>query len=183
MRKNMGFSDEQIHDLLELKDSITEKIEKYTKEIELMEKNLVALDLLLKQTSFTKASDLRTKPASEEPSIPIKKNSDGSVIANAHITPEKVSIILEGDVDLNPETPPFRTFFINRIIGEMEKKDHQEVENGRIGNESIINCVINKSGDKIREIIIKNYREKERVDEILNTAAWSLSKMIENSSK
>jgi len=35
--------------------------------------------------------------------------------------------------------------------------------------------------DKIREIIIKNYRQEERIDEIINTATWSLTRMIENS--
>jgi len=40
--------------------------------------------------------------------------------------------------------------------------------------------MINKNGDTIREIIIKNYRQKERVNEIINTATWSLARMIEN---
>ena len=36
---------------------------------------------------------------------------------------------------------------------------------------------------KLREIIIKNYRQKERLDEIINTATWSLTRMLENSVK
>ena len=53
----------------------------------------------------------------------------------------------------------------------------------RINEESVIDCIINKNGSAIREIIIKNYREKNRVDEIINTATWSLTRMMENSSK
>jgi hypothetical protein len=64
----------------------------------------------------------------------------------------------------------------------MKKKDNVEAENGKIQRESIIDCIINKNGSEIREIIIKNYRQKERINEIINTAAWSLSKMIDNSS-
>jgi len=63
----------------------------------------------------------------------------------------------------------------------MQKKDIQQVENGEIKKDDIINCIINDNGSKIREIIIKNYRQKERVDEIINTATWSLTRMIENS--
>ena len=51
----------------------------------------------------------------------------------------------------------------------------------QIKNDEIIDCMINDNGDRIREIIIKNYRQKERVDEIINTATWSLTRMIENS--
>ena len=63
----------------------------------------------------------------------------------------------------------------------MKKKDIQQVESGEIKKDDIINCVINDNGSRIREIIIKNYRQEERVDEIINTATWSLTRMIENS--
>jgi len=55
------------------------------------------------------------------------------------------------------------------------------VETGVIKKDDIINCVINDNGGRIREIIIKNYRQEERVDEIINTATWSLTRMTENS--
>jgi len=180
----MEFSEEQVRDILELKDRITQQIEKHKEEIESLEKNLTVLNVILKQSSFTKASLIEasiTSKKSESP-IPITKSSDGSVIANAYVTPEQVSIILEEGVGLQPETPPFKSFFVERIIGDMKKKDYAEAENGKIQRESVIDCIINKNGSKIREIIIKNYRQKERINEIINTAAWSLSKMIDNSS-
>ena len=65
----------------------------------------------------------------------------------------------------------------------MKKKDTVEVENGKIQKESIIEYIINKNGTDIREIIIKNYREKQRVTELINTAGWSLTRMLENISK
>jgi hypothetical protein len=63
----------------------------------------------------------------------------------------------------------------------MKSKDDQEVESGKIAKSDVINCIINNNGSALREIIIKNYRQKERVDEIINTATWSLMRMIENS--
>ena len=51
----MGFSDEQIHNILELKEQLTEKIEKHLEEIEKLEKTISVLTTILKQTSFTKA--------------------------------------------------------------------------------------------------------------------------------
>nr|AIE93083.1 hypothetical protein [uncultured marine thaumarchaeote AD1000_31_F12] len=63
----------------------------------------------------------------------------------------------------------------------MKEKDIKQVESGVIKKDDIINCVINDNGNRIREIIIKNYRQEERVDEIINTATWSLTRMIENS--
>ena len=180
----MEFSEEQIRNVLELKERISQQIEKYKEEIEWLEKNLSVLDTILKQSSFTKASLLEDSSSSRKSQspIPLTKTSDGSIIANAYVTPEQVSIILEENIGLQAETPPFKSFFVERIIGEMKKKDNTEAENGKIQRESIIDCIINKNGSQIREIIIKNYRQKERINEIINTAAWSLSKMIDNSS-
>jgi len=180
----MGFSDEQIRDMLELKEELTEKIIKYKEQIEKLEKNISVLDTILKQSSFTKASDLTRnapKTIKQERKIAITKSSDGTTIANAFVTNDEVSIILEDNVTVAPETPPLKTFFVDRIIGEMKKKDVEQVESGVIKKDDIINCVINDNGSRIREIIIKNYRQEERVDEIINTATWSLTRMIENS--
>ena len=180
----MGFSDEQVRDMLELKEDLTEKIIKYKEQIEKLEKNISVLDTILKQSSFTKASDLTRnapKTIKQERKIAITKSSDGTTIANAFVTNDKVSIILEDSVTLDLDTPPLKTFFVDRIIGEMKKKDIEQVESGVIKKDDIINCVINDNGGRIREIIIKNYRQEERVDEIINTATWSLTRMTENS--
>ncbi len=181
----MEFTEEQIKDILNLKDQLSLQIEKHIEEIDNLEKNLRILNLIIKQSSFTKASSLDTTPKSikTDYSVPITKGDDGSIIANAHVTSEQVSIVLDDSVGLNDETPPFKTFFIDRIIGGMKRKDSEEAQSGRLQKESIIDCIVNKNGSNIREIIIKNYRNQERVNEIINTATWSLSRMIENSNK
>ena len=200
----MQYTDEQIEKMLQLKESIVDKMAKHQDELDFLQKNLDILDVVLKGSSFTKASSLprKSEPSvetivkKEEPSvetivkkedttdsIQIKKNKDGEVIANAFVTPEKISIIMSEGIGLTDEIPPLRSFFIERIIGEMKKIDSVDVKNGKIDQSSVIDCVINKNGQAIREIIIKNYRQKERLDEIINTATWSLTRMLENSLK
>jgi len=188
----MKFSEEQIRDIVALKENLIEQIEEHQKEISMLEKNLAVLDLTLKESSFTKASELggvkkvATKEIPKRPagdSIPIKQGNDGKTIANAYVTPEQVSIVLDDDVEIDAETPPFKSFFLERIIGEMKKKDTAEAENGTIQRESVIDYIINKNGSDIREIIIKNYRQKERVNELISTAGWSLTRMLENMNK
>ena len=190
----MKFSEEQIRDVVALKDNLVEQIDKHQESIEMLEKNILILDLVLKGSSFTKASQLEkprkveihNKTETKKPvenSIPIKRGSDGKIIANAFVTAEQVSIVLDDEIEIDADTPPFKSFFLDRIIGEMKKKDSVEAESGKIQKESIIDYMINKNGSDIREIIIKNYREKERVNELINTAGWSLTRMLENIKK
>lgn len=191
----MKFSEAQVKEIVALKESLIEQIDKHQESIEMLEKNITVLDLFLKDSSFTKASQLEMKKELEiqtkpeiiekpmENSIPIKRANDGKIIANAYVTPEQLSIVLDNEIVINADTPPFKSFFLDRIIGEMKKKDFQEAENGKIQKESIIDYIINKNGSDIREIIIKNYRQKERVNELINTAGWSLTRMLENIKK
>lgn len=192
----MKIAEEQIQDIISLKESLMNQIEKHQEEIETLERNIKILDFVLKETSFAKASTLTrktpteekemttlTKKEHEENSIPIKRGNNGEIIANAYVTPDQVSIVLDEDMVINADTPPFKSFFIDRIIGEMKRKDSTDVDNGKIQKETIIDYIINKNGSDLREIIIKNYRQKERVNEIINTAGWSLTRMLENINK
>ena len=133
----MQYTDEQIEKMLELKESIVDKMAKHQDELDFLQKNLDILDVVLKGSSFTKASSL---PRKSEPdvetmvekentaeSIQIKKNKDGEVIANAFVTPEKISIVMSEGIGLTDEIPPLRSFFIERIIGEMKKIDSADV--------------------------------------------------------
>ena len=125
----MQNTDEQIRKMLELKETIIEKMSKYQDEIDFLQKNLDVLDVVLKGSSFTKASALvKNITKQEEPDIldvnedplEVKKqiidSKDGEVIANAFVTPDQVSIVLEDGIGLTPEIPPLKTFFIERII-------------------------------------------------------------------
>ena len=192
----MKFSEEQIKDVVALKENLIEQINKHQESIEMLEKNLIILDLVLKESSYTKASQIgknkisetqtQTKTLEKEStknSIPITRGSDGKIIANVFVTPDQVSIVLDNEIEINADTPPFKSFFLDRILGEMKRKDSVEAENGKIQKESIIDYIINKNGSDIREIIIKNYRQKERVNELINTVGWSLTRMLENINK
>ena len=197
MKEIMKFSEEQIRDIVAMRDNLVKQMDKHQNAIGLLEKNITILDLVLKESSFTKASALGTVKTPEistknpvvstekleEISIPITSGSDGKIIANAYVTPDQVSIVLEDNMEINADTPPFKSFFIDRIIGEMKRKDSAEAENGKIQKDSVIDYIINKNGSDIREIIIKNYRQKERVNEIISTAGWSLTRMLENIKK
>ncbi|MGQ0606166.1 MAG: hypothetical protein ACT4OD_04320 [Candidatus Nitrosotenuis sp.] len=180
----MQFSEDRIKDILEVKEKLMLDIQKHKEEIEALEKNLALVNSMLKEQSFTKASslkDVKAEVQKDDYLVPLKRSVDGSLIGNARITPDQVSIVLDNTLNLKEDMHPFKSFFLERIIGEMKKKDIAELERGTLTEDAIINCLVNKDGSLLREIIIKNYRQKERVNEIISTATWSLSKMIENS--
>lgn len=171
----MALSDEQIKYVLELKEKTLQRIERYQGEIESLEKQLEIFDSMVKQSSFSKASSLsKSEPVEDAESVPITRVGQGGVIANARVTPEQVSVTLHKSLEIGEDMPPFKSFFLDRIIGDMRRKD------GAVTDNAPIECVVNKSGPNIREIIVRNYRHKERVKEIISSMGWSLNKMLDN---
>lgn len=186
-------SEEEIRDILELREWIAEEIEKRQREVERLSQNLRILDSLVKQSSFSKASRLASSPTpapkaqqpvmQETATVIPMKTSDNQVVANAHVTPDELVIIPAEGVQLDVEMQPFKSFFLGRIIGTMENQDVSDIKTGKIPANSAISCMVNRDGNMIREILIRNYRQKERANEIINTATWSFARMIENARK
>ena len=111
---------------------------------------------------------------------PIKRAKDDLLISNAVYNSTYVTIQLSNDIILNINTPPFKSFFINRILEGMKTKDREKFQKGEINESQIIEYKVEtgEHGD-IRSITVSNYRERERLNEIFNTATWVLTRMLE----
>jgi hypothetical protein len=140
-------------------------------------------------TKSDHGSDLATKLAStdntrkvnQEMEIrPLKRTKDDLLISNALYNSSYVTIPLTNDIVLNINTPPFKSFFINRILEGMKTKDREKFEKGEINESQMIDYKVDtdENGD-IRSITVSNYRERERLNEIFNTATWVLTRMLE----
>jgi UTP-glucose-1-phosphate uridylyltransferase len=79
---------------------------------------------------------------------------------------------------------PFRSFFLNRILEGMKTKDAEKVSQKQIKDTESLNYQVDEDNNgSIKKIIIINYREKERLNEIFNTSTWVFTRMIEKSGK
>lgn len=111
---------------------------------------------------------------------PMKRAKDNLLISNAEYTPTYVRITLVDDINLNINTPPFKTFFLNRILDGMKMKDREKVQKGELIESEIIDYKVdNEENGKINSVMISNYGERERLNEIFNTATWVFTRMLE----
>lgn len=110
----------------------------------------------------------------------LKRAKDNLLISNAEYTSTYVRIPLVDDINLNINTPPFKTFFLNRILEGMKLKDKEKIQKGEIDESEIIDYKVdNDENGKINSVTISNYRERERLNEIFNTATWVFTRMLE----
>lgn len=110
----------------------------------------------------------------------LKRAKDNLLISNAEYTPTYVRITLVDDINLNINTPPFKTFFLNRILDGMKMKDREKVQKGELIESEIIDYKVDsEENGKINSVMISNYGERERLNEIFNTATWVFTRMLE----
>lgn len=111
----------------------------------------------------------------------LKRAKDEMLLANAEVSPNAVIISPAAGISLNINTPPFKSFFLNRILEGMKNKDTEKVNQGALRNSDALNYKIDDDNGQIRRIVINNYREKERLQEIFNTSSWVFTRMLEKS--
>ena len=114
----------------------------------------------------------------------LKRVKDNLLLANAELFANSLEIIPAEGIILNVNTPPFKSFFLNRILEGMKTKDAEKVSQKQIKDIESLNYQIeeDKNGS-IKKITIINYRDKERLNEIFNTSTWVFTRMIEKSGK
>jgi hypothetical protein len=108
---------------------------------------------------------------------PLKRAKDDFWLANAEVSPGAVVLVPAPNVNLNVNTPPFRSFFLNRILEGMKSKDASQ----GIKEPDALNYKVEEDNGAIKRIVINNYRDKDRLQEIFNTSAWVFTRMLEKS--
>jgi hypothetical protein len=201
-----GYSEDDIRRAAEIREWLIKQISDKQEEVERLRTTLSIIDNLLKQGSFKAAANIgfaagaattqvqatrqtppaptRQQPAPTLKSAdnrdirPLKRAKDDFWLASAEVSPTAVVLVPAPGVNLNSNTPPFRSFFLNRILDGMKNKD---VGQG-IKEPDALNYRVEEDNGTIKRIIISNYREKERLQEIFNTCAWVFTRMLEKSS-
>lgn len=192
---SMGFKEEEVKKAAEIKIWIEEKISDLESEVGKLKETLKIVDSLLRVASFKAAASFVTEPKVKSPpsstitesqkyeklesekTIPIKRSADDFFMGNAFISKSSVIIIPEIEFDIS--TPPFRSFFINRILEGMKNKDEKNTSQGRIKEEDAIKYTIEEKNGIIKKITVYNYKDTKRLNDIINSITWTFTKMSE----
>jgi hypothetical protein len=112
----------------------------------------------------------------------LKRLKDNLSLAKVNISSQTIEIIPEKDLLFSIETPPFKSFFIKRILEGMITQDRDKNHQNDSFNHDLMNYFIDEVEGRIKKITINNYREKERLTDIINTSAWVFTRMLEKDS-
>lgn len=185
----MSVGDDQLKRNAELKLWVETRIGQLQEEMDRLKETLDVIDSVLRASSFKSAAEMpmgRPSTESEETEpepIPeireLKRDRGGETMAVAQVTRRKLKIEPVAEVSLKADTPPFKSFLLGKILAGMTASDEGAVAKGRLEKGEELRYTISEKGGKIASILVENYREKERLTEILNTTSWTFSRMLE----
>jgi len=193
--------DERIKKIAELRTLLEERVNKMEKELEQWRALLDLVNTTLLKEGFKKAELMKPAPPSVAPLPEVKgvtppeaqtpqppvleyekaiplKTVTGDLLANLYISEDSMHVVLAEDKKFNINTPPFKTFLLERVLAKMQEKDQEASSAGKIPPDKILTYNIAREGDIIREITIQNIRP-DRSRELKSTIKWTLEKMYE----
>ena len=130
----MATSDEQLKRAADLKLWIDSRIAELEEEVEKLREAQTMVDTVLRASSFRPASEVLPRPKEDAGQIPemreLRRDKGGETIAIAQITKGRVVVEPVAEVALRPDTPPFKSFLIGKILTGMKAKDEALVSSG-----------------------------------------------------
>ena len=191
----MDLTEDEVKNAAETEHWVESRIIELEDEIERLKSIKEMMGTVLRQASFQPAKNVSktrkqeviavTKNESVTASAefkdikPMNRSKDDLLLANMYVSESAVAIIPVSDITFNVSTPPFSSFLLNRIFEGMKFKDQEKVSAGEMNENKAFSYDVEKDGESIKKIIIKNYRDQSRITEIFNTSAWTFTRMLE----
>ena len=180
-------SNPEIRVLLELRTQLGEELDRLRERIEQLEEFIQALDATIGKGSFTTAdvametptmTPTETLAASGEPRSIAVLNKPGDLeLASIEVIEQNLRILPADHAIYNITRGAFARFFVQDILGKFQQEDRHRVESGEIEWDDAFDFEV-KSDDKIlEEIVVKNFGDDARLDEIQRTLRWTLEKI------
>jgi hypothetical protein len=200
MPKQDAPTEEEVKRAADLREWLVDRIQEVEMELERLRNMQHVVDSVLRKTSFVAAAELKPtelKPSAvaagekksstlprqqqrnpEEPRQ-LRRSKDGLLIASAFVSPDMLVVVPSSDVKVSQTVPPFQTFFINRILKGYEAKDQELVSSGKMNASDALSYQVEEKDGIISKVTVKNYRDNSRLNEIISTINWALTRMLE----
>jgi len=178
--------------LAELKKYLEDKVAALSAEVENLKALIKLVDDALAKVSFKPASTIEApREVAQAPQpMPIRgletetlitssPRTGGKLLGKMYIAEKYVRIVPSPEIEYNINIPPFRQFFIEKVLEEMRRKDREAVERGELREEDALDYEVKTKGDILTEIFVKNVSDDRRRRELKNAARWTFERMLE----
>ncbi|MGD2200303.1 MAG: hypothetical protein PVJ38_01565 [Candidatus Bathyarchaeota archaeon] len=174
--------EEETRKMLQIRERLEKRIGRLEMEIQDLKRAIEEVDKTIVRQGFRQPVATGAPQEDEEPDedgrITIK-TKDGETLG--HLRAEEKEIIFEPlkGLGFTVDIPPFRSFFVERVLSNMKATDEGKASKGEIPPEEVLSFEVSTEGEQITSIAIRNYGGERRLREIRSSLRWAFDKMYE----
>ncbi len=187
----MSQDDSSARELAEMKAYLEKRIVQLQEDLSRTTSIVKLVDSALADKSFKRmqipsstAASVTTEDsiARTEAEITSVVADDGSHLGEMQIADADLIIIPSQGMHFDVNSPPFKTFLVGRILDPMSTKDSQagKTESCLPGNR--IFYELETDGTNLKKLVVHNYGDERRLQELRNAIRWTLRTIYEKKS-
>ncbi|MBS7654952.1 hypothetical protein KEJ50_00380 [Candidatus Bathyarchaeota archaeon] len=175
--------------LAKLKAFLEKKINELNEEINNLKELMEIIDGYLAEKSFRKIEAPKLiEEAAAPPQVVSQKGTPIKTVDGVHLGDlivEEKNLILNLDpyIKFDVNSPPLKAFLIAKVLEPMSRKDEEAVKSGKINERDAFSYNIEEEEGFVKRVLIKNFGDEKRLNELTNAIRWTLRRMYERSYK
>lgn len=179
----MMSGEDETRKLLKIRGDLEERIHRLEEEIGDLRKAIAEIDKSIVRQGFRQPvpPKVETESIVEEGGgggISVK-SQDGTTLGQLLVEEEKIVFSPVESLAFTVSIPPFQSFFLERVLGNMKATDEGKVAGGEIPSGEVLSFEVATDGERIVGITIRNYGGERRLREIQSSLRWAFDKMYE----
>lgn len=178
-------SEDETRKLLNIREDLEKRIGRIQAEIEDLRKAIAEIDRLIVRQGFRQPI-----PVPAEPKLALEgdvgggerisvKSKDGEILGSLRMDEAEIVFKPRDDLSFTTAIPPFRSFFIERVLSNMRSTDERKVTTGEISPDEVLSYDVETEGELILRVVIRNYGGERRLREIRSSLRWAFDKMYD----
>ncbi|MEM2921885.1 MAG: hypothetical protein QXF26_06170 [Candidatus Bathyarchaeia archaeon] len=186
--------EEEVKELADLKRYLEEKAEALELEASKIRALIQMVDDKLAGQSFKKAHEVSVpSQAPVRPAVTPKVEKyeeektleesemvyKGLRLGEVKVYRDHVRFKLDQSLRLQEQLKPFEAFLINKILEPMREKDLKRAADNLIRPDQVLSYNIERDGIYIDSLVIRNYGDRRRLNEIIGAVRWTFYSMAQ----
>ncbi|MBL7079707.1 hypothetical protein ISS39_05225 [Candidatus Bathyarchaeota archaeon] len=179
----MVSGEDETRKLLRIREDLDDRIRRLEVEIGDLKQAISEIDKSIVRQGFRHPlpPKVGVKPVVEEDGDGGKsvKSKDGTTLGHLQIEEDMIAFNPVESLAFTVSIPPFQSFFLERVLGNMKATDEGKAAGGEIPPGEVLSFEVATDGERIVSIDIRNYGGERRLREIQSSLRWAFDKMYE----
>lgn len=182
-------TENEIKRLLDYRETLSIRVQELEQEVSDLYKAIEVIDKSVVSHGFRTlgspstglpASSQTAEASTESPDEGISITAkDGTVLGKMVVEGRNLVFIPESIFNFTTDIPPFKSFLLDRVLGNMNGTDKERAGNGEMELEDILEFQVADDEGVLKSIFITNYGGERRLREINSSLRWTFDKMFD----